>query len=875
MEKQAQKPRENRDSGRRQKQRKKGDKSPAKKSAPNPLKAKSKKHEVKEERRERSSSQPPVPVLQMSPPPSPSTTVFTSSPTSTKKDKLDRMGSIAAFFDPVNRLADTKRRTRSVGDLVNVNQDISLTLPQAPAIAEDVDFDIEPVTGKHREEETELVRKINEKRYETRKRRKQITHLKIQMELKKQETAWRENLRASDQDSSSSASPRRARNNTIRALEQFSRDLQSKIQSEERGSERSAVLLAEEEAKDVSLRLQGINQEVVAMEAELKEVRNHWIAEFGDTEFDVRKMAERFFDSEQEIEKMEHTLNERYKEVESYRVQSDVDIDKSVEEYQDRLVADEKELRRLSSVREEALKENEAQQIALDTAIERQETLRSEIQDIKNRVVNQKKDVDALESVVAASLESKQIVNEAIIDKQSACEGLRKEIENIVANQRETEAKMQQMYNDLQITKEEREHIETLQVSLKEHQDASIQELRTLALERAEARTLAMRECESERRELQSMLDIFGAQSHQQQEKLDEMLKKLQTYIGSEAHTSLQDTVKAIKSQHAKQLEPLLANISKLRKQLEHCVASHSVHNQTIKENRMVIDHLQKQCNDLMEYYMQIELDYGPNSSMVSRDSAFSRETTITQNPPEPQPVEPQLAALISKVVDQDKTRIRELTRTETRLQLSIQVLRSRLERVQEFTMQQALRTWLPDSKCDCCLSCKQEFSFFFRRHHCRICGGVFCNDCSDNRVQTAGAWRPVRSCDGCTDIIYKMSFDDEEEEEFPNEPLPSRPVLDWSCYVCGNKKSARVAQKCYSPSCLANRKYSEEEERKRFEAAVLGMREVLGTQEYSPEQLFTYAKENKITEERWASFLADAFTNGVPSLSEVTTTRL
>lgn len=36
-----------------------------------------------------------------------------------------------------------------------------------------------------------------------------------------------------------------------------------------------------------------------------------------------------------------------------------------------------------------------------------------------------------------------------------------------------------------------------------------------------------------------------------------------------------------------------------------------------------------------------------------------------------------------------------------------------------------------------------------------------------------------------------------------------------------------------------------------RFEAAVLDMREVLGTQEYSPEQLFTYAKENKITEER------------------------
>ena len=38
------------------------------------------------------------------------------------------------------------------------------------------------------------------------------------------------------------------------------------------------------------------------------------------------------------------------------------------------------------------------------------------------------------------------------------------------------------------------------------------------------------------------------------------------------------------------------------------------------------------------------------------------------------------------------------------------------------------------------------------RRHHCRACGRVFCNDCSKNRIAlpTFGYEGQERVCDGC-----------------------------------------------------------------------------------------------------------------------------
>lgn len=41
---------------------------------------------------------------------------------------------------------------------------------------------------------------------------------------------------------------------------------------------------------------------------------------------------------------------------------------------------------------------------------------------------------------------------------------------------------------------------------------------------------------------------------------------------------------------------------------------------------------------------------------------------------------------------------------------------------------------WVPDESVRECMGCDAAFGFFRRRHHCRACGKVFCDNCSRYR---------------------------------------------------------------------------------------------------------------------------------------------
>ncbi len=51
------------------------------------------------------------------------------------------------------------------------------------------------------------------------------------------------------------------------------------------------------------------------------------------------------------------------------------------------------------------------------------------------------------------------------------------------------------------------------------------------------------------------------------------------------------------------------------------------------------------------------------------------------------------------------------------------------------FSSPRLASTWDVDSDCQYCASCHKQFdNLFNRRHHCRLCGRVYCHDCSDTR---------------------------------------------------------------------------------------------------------------------------------------------
>ena len=67
---------------------------------------------------------------------------------------------------------------------------------------------------------------------------------------------------------------------------------------------------------------------------------------------------------------------------------------------------------------------------------------------------------------------------------------------------------------------------------------------------------------------------------------------------------------------------------------------------------------------------------------------------------------------------------------------------------------------WIPDEKAQTCFNCRKEFSaIFLRKHHCRICGNVFCKDCSCKTVEGKywGTKNEIKVCDYCYDMYKKL----------------------------------------------------------------------------------------------------------------------
>ncbi|WOG89412.1 hypothetical protein DCAR_0208650 [Daucus carota subsp. sativus] len=65
---------------------------------------------------------------------------------------------------------------------------------------------------------------------------------------------------------------------------------------------------------------------------------------------------------------------------------------------------------------------------------------------------------------------------------------------------------------------------------------------------------------------------------------------------------------------------------------------------------------------------------------------------------------------------------------------------------------------WMPDHICRVCYDCDNQFTLFNRRHHCRLCGRVFCGGCTANWVPSSSSesktsieeWDKIRVCNYC-----------------------------------------------------------------------------------------------------------------------------
>jgi len=84
---------------------------------------------------------------------------------------------------------------------------------------------------------------------------------------------------------------------------------------------------------------------------------------------------------------------------------------------------------------------------------------------------------------------------------------------------------------------------------------------------------------------------------------------------------------------------------------------------------------------------------------------------------------------------------------------------RSELRPTFSFSSKPDTTNWIADKDVNRCQdpNCRQWFTLFLRRHHCRQCGGVFCARCSEGKklLPLMGYTTPVRVCDQCFSSLH------------------------------------------------------------------------------------------------------------------------
>uniref|UniRef100_A0A3Q1GCU1 1-phosphatidylinositol 3-phosphate 5-kinase n=1 Tax=Acanthochromis polyacanthus TaxID=80966 RepID=A0A3Q1GCU1_9TELE len=67
---------------------------------------------------------------------------------------------------------------------------------------------------------------------------------------------------------------------------------------------------------------------------------------------------------------------------------------------------------------------------------------------------------------------------------------------------------------------------------------------------------------------------------------------------------------------------------------------------------------------------------------------------------------------------------------------------------------------WMPDSQCKECYDCNEKFTTFRRRHHCRLCGQIFCSRCCNQEIpgKFMGYTGDLRACTYCRKLALSYA---------------------------------------------------------------------------------------------------------------------
>ncbi|XP_047209696.1 RUN and FYVE domain-containing protein 1 [Girardinichthys multiradiatus] len=375
--------------------------------------------------------------------------------------------------------------------------------------------------------------------------------------------------------------------------------------------------------------------------------------------------------------------------------------------------------------------------------------------------------MDSLEKTNSKLVEELTAATDRINALQEEQEQLRQENDSILlTNQKKEEAALQDSQVELETYKQTRQGLDEMyNVVWKQYK------------EEKRIRQELERELELQvglKKEMEVAMKLLEKDIHEKQDTLAALrlqLDQVKTLNLQMFHKAQESGRQAEKKQaEAVQLEQRINEMEKAMVELEQRLQkSEQERRQTDLSDKDMrvelegkVDGFQKQLTDLDTLRTGLENELrAEREERQSLQKALQREQ---DNSTELRTQLQQLQGLHTELQDLKKEKKQLQQRCEqqehTLQEMGLHLSQSKLKMEDFREVNKALKghAWMKDDDATHCKLCQKDFSISRRKHHCRNCGDIYCNNCSGNELALPSYPRPVRVCDMCHSLLLQRS---------------------------------------------------------------------------------------------------------------------
>lgn len=257
----------------------------------------------------------------------------------------------------------------------------------------------------------------------------------------------------------------------------------------------------------------------------------------------------------------------------------------------------------------------------------------------------------------------------------------------------------------------------------------------------------------------ETTIKIYEKDVRDKQAQVDNLRNSLNDAknLNSNINERLQETSTKLK-ERLKMVTTLQANLDKWK--LENSSMASRLQDKSIKLKTLngELEKSSKQIDELKQYNIKIndELKRERESGQCSTVTLEVKEEKIKHLSDRLASLEKELDSLKPYKKQAEELKNKSLDYEQSLEEMGARLRESRLEidTLKENSSLFMDSQWMDDKQVKECSLCQQSFSVTRRKHHCRLCGNVFCQSCSDNKMELASSSKPVRVCDTCHSFL-------------------------------------------------------------------------------------------------------------------------